>query len=102
MRTQTVTAIEVVTDTDKHGDSTVTQTERDVDGVLFEPQQATERTDSRSPGVTTPAKFYLPIALPLNADDVILDADGVRWDVVGGSAVWDDQTEVPVQRPNQV
>lgn len=98
MQTQTVTAIEVVTTTDDLGDTTTSQTERDVPGTLFEPQQATERTDSRSPGVVTPAKFYLPTALELNADDVILDAAGVLWQVEGGSSVWQDQTEVAVKR----
>lgn len=98
MQTQTVTAIEVVTTTDDLGDTETSQTERDVPGSLFEPQQGTERTDSRSPGVVTPAKFYLPIAIQLDADDVILDADGVHWDVIAGSSVWQDQTEVAVKR----
>lgn len=98
MRTQTVTAISVTVDTDVYGDSTTTQTEQQVAGVLFEPQQGTERTDSRSPGVVTPAKFYLPVALQLDADDVILDASEVPWEVIAGSSVWQDQTEVAVRR----
>lgn len=102
MHTQTVTAISVETTTDPLGDSTTTQTEQTIDGVLFEPQQGTERTDSRSPGVTTPAKFYLPVAIHLDADDLIVDADEVLWQVVAGSAVWQDQTEVAVKRTGQV
>lgn len=101
MQTETITAISVVTTTDDHGDSTTTQTERDIPGVVFEPMQSTERTDSRSPGVTSPAKFYLPIALELDADDVILRG-GVVWQVDGGSSVWGDQTEVPVKRAASV
>jgi len=92
-----VTVRQVVTTRDANGDSTTTSSTSTVTGVLFEPQQATERTDARSPGVVTPAKFYLPIALQLNADDEI-DSAGVTWQVVGGSSVWQDQTEVPVKR----
>lgn len=100
--TQVVTAIQVTTTTDDHGDETVVQTEQDVGGVLFEPQQATERTDTRSPGVTSPAKFYLPVPLALDSDDVILDADAVAWSVAGGSSAWGDRTEVPVVRGSAV
>jgi hypothetical protein len=55
MGTQTVVARQVTTATDPLGDSTTTTIETVVPGALFEPRQATERTDSRSPGVTTPA-----------------------------------------------
>jgi hypothetical protein len=102
MDTQTVTAIQVTTTDDGLGNTTTTQTEQTVSGVLFEPRQATERTDSRSPGVVTPAKFYLPIGLELDADDVIVDAAGVWWQVVGGSSVWGQDTEVPVTRASGV
>lgn len=102
MQTQTVVAIHVETTSDPYGNETTTQVEQSVSGALFEPRQATERTDPRSPGVTTPAKFYLPIALELDADDVIVDAAGVSWQVVGGSSVWGDQTEVPVARASGV
>jgi hypothetical protein len=102
MQTQTVVAIEVTTTTDDLGNSTTTQTQRDVPSALFEPQQATERTDSRSPGVVTPAKFYLPTPLQLDADDVIVDADEVWWQVIGGSSVWGNDTEVPVKRASAV
>lgn len=97
MQGETVTVISVTTTTDDHGDSTTTQTEQDVAGALFEPMQATERTDSRSPGVTSPAKFYLPIPIELDSDDVILRGE-TSWQVVGGSSVWGNQTEVPVTR----
>lgn len=97
MQTHTVTAVQVTTTTDEVGNQTYSTLEQDVTGVLFEPQQATERTDSRSPGVVAPAKFYLPVPLPLDADDEVLFA-GHIWSVVGGASVWEDQTEVPVQR----
>lgn len=99
---QTVTVHQIVTTTDVYGDSTTTETTSTVVGVLFEPQQGHERTDSNSPGVTTPAKFYLPTAFALDADDTIVDADGVTWQVVAGSSVWHDQTEVAVQRASAV
>lgn len=94
----TVTVIQVTTTTDDLGDQTTVTTQQVVDGVMFEPQQGVERTDPQSPGVVTPAKFYLPIPLQLDADDVIVDADGVRWNVTAGSSVWHDQTEVAVTR----
>jgi hypothetical protein len=102
MQTQTVTAIQVTTTTDELGNSTTETVETTVERVLFEPQQATERTDPRSPGEVTPAKFYLPVPLQLNADDEINDASGATWQVVGGSSVWGDQSEVPVQRASGV
>lgn len=98
MDTVTISVTRVVTTTDDLGNSTETTTQEAIPGCLFEPQQSTERTDSRSPGVITPAKFYAPVALPLDADDVVTDESGVQWQVVGGSAVWGDQTEVPVKR----
>lgn len=99
---QTVTVNQVATTTDAYGDTTTTTTSSTVEGALFEPQQGIERTDSRTPGVVTPAKFYLPAALTLDADDTIVDADGMTWQVVAGSSVWDDQTEVAVQRASVV
>ena len=99
---QTVTARRVTTTTDPLGDSTITVAETPVEGALFEPRQATERTDSRSPGVTTPAKFYLPVPLHLNADDEIIDAAGVTWQVIGGASVWGNDSEVPVERASAV
>jgi hypothetical protein len=98
----TVVVTAVVTTRDKYGDETTATTTQTVSGVMFEPMQATERTDSRTPGVTTPAKFYLPIPLQLNADDTITDAASVVWQVIGGSSVWIDQTEVPVVRASAV
>lgn len=99
---QTITARHVVTTTDRMGNSTTTETVTEVERCLFEPAQATERTDPRSPGVTTPAKFYAPVALQLDADDEITDADGVKWAVLGGSSVWGTRTEIPVQRTSEV
>lgn len=92
----TVTVIQVATTTDDLGDSTTATDETQVSGVLFEPRQGVERTDSNSPGVVTPAKFYLPVPLQLDADDAIIDAAGVRWEVIAGSSVWGSQTEVAV------
>ena len=101
MQRVTVTVVQVTTTTGPLGDSTISTLEQDVDGVLFEPKQATERTDARSPGVTTPAKFYLPVPLELDADDVILH-DGYEWQVIGGSSVWGSDTEVPATRASAV
>lgn len=92
-----VTVRTVVTTRDANGDSTTTPTTSTVTGVMFEPQQGVERTDQHSPGVVTPAKFYLPGAIALNADDEI-DAAGVTWRVVAGSSIWGNQTEVAVER----
>lgn len=92
-----VTVRAIVTTKDANGDSTTSSASTTHTGVMFEPEQSTERTDSRSPGVVTPAKFYFPTALALNADDEI-DAAGVTWRVKGGSSVWVDQTEVAVER----
>lgn len=97
-----VTVIQVTTTTDDLGDTTVESVEQEVGGVMFEPKQGVERTDPQSPGVVTPAKFYLPIPLQLDADDVIVDADGVWWSVTAGSSVWHDQTEVAVTRASVV
>lgn len=95
---QTVTVRSVTTVDDGIGNTIETPTTSTVPGVLFEPQQAIERTDSRSPGVVTPAKFYGPFPL-LDADDTITDAAGVRWQVIGGSVRWDaEHSEVPVKR----
>lgn len=99
---QPITVTAIVTTRDKYGDETTETSTQVVPGCMFEPQQSTERTDSRTPGVVTPAKFYLPIALTVNADDTITDAASVVWNVVGGSSVWVDQTEVPVVRASVV
>lgn len=99
---QTVTVTAVTTTTDDYGDTSTSTATTTVPGCMFEPMQATERTDAHSPGVVTPAKFYLPIPLQLNADDKITDAASVVWQVVGGSSVWVDQTEVPVKRASAV
>jgi len=87
----------VTTSTDLDGNTTSTRLERDIDGCLFEPQQSVERTDPRSPGVLSPAKFYAPEPVHLDADDEV-EAGGTTWQVVGGSMVWGTQTEIPVRR----
>lgn len=99
---QSVTVTAVVTTRDQYGDETTSTSTTSVTGCMFEPEQSTERTDSHTPGVVTPAKFYLPVALTLNADDTITDAASVVWNVQGGSSVWVDQTEVPVVRASVV
>ena len=97
METQTVTVRSVTTTDDGLGNTTEVVAEATVERVLFEPQQATERTDRNSPGVVTPAKFYGPFPA-LDADDTIVDAAGASWQVVGGSAKWGTESEVPVKR----
>jgi len=97
----TVTVRQISSTGDGLGNSVGTTANVTVGGVLFEPQQATERTDANSPGVVTPAKFYLPVPLQLDADDEIV-ADGITWQVIGGSSVWGTQTEVPVKRASAV
>ena len=98
---QTVTVRQVTTTDDGLGNTSETEVRTPVERVLFEPQQSTERTDSRSPGVTTPAKFYGPFP-PLDADDEIIDAAGMTWQVVGGAAKWGTDSEVPVKRASAV
>lgn len=102
--TEAVTIVSTVTTPDDMGDSTTTETREDIPGVLFAPSQIVERgsrgnmsAGTTQPGVMIPATFYLPVARQLNSDDVILH-DGLAWRVLGGSAVWGDQTEVPVER----
>lgn len=99
---QTVTVIRVTTTRNDYGDETTSQTEVDVEGALFEPKQGVERTDTHTPGVVTPAKFYLPGAHELDSDDVILDANSVAWNIVANSSIWVDQTEVPVVKAGAV
>ena len=101
---ETVTIVRTVTTPDDMGDATTTQTREDISGALFAPSHIVERgsrgnisAGTTQPGVTIPATFYLPVARELNSDDVIL-RNGVAWRVLGGSAVWGDQTEVPVER----
>lgn len=89
---------QVTTTTSNVGDTTDAVIESEVPVLQFEPAQPTERTDPRSPGVVTPAKFYFAAPLHLNASDQIVE-DGVTWEVVGGSSVWGGtHTEVPVSR----
>lgn len=102
MESVAVTARTVTTTRDDYGDSSQAVVELAIPGCLFEPSQATERTDRNSPGVVTPAKFYLPVPLHMDADDEIIDTAGVTWQVVGSSSVWGDQTEVPVMRASAV
>lgn len=104
IETVTVTAVKVTTAVDDLGDETETRTEHTIDGCLFEPQQATERSDNRSPGVVVPAKVYLPVALQLDADDLVRigGPDGTPWQVVARAAVWGDQTEVPIREVTDV
>lgn len=97
MDTVAVTIQAITSTTSPDGDTTVVSAGETIPGCLFEPQQATERTDPRSPGVVTPAKFYLPVPRQLDADDEIESA-GTTWHVIGGSSVWGTQTEVPVRK----
>lgn len=87
---------------DDLGDSTPGATSEASYTGVFEPQQFVERTDSRSPGVTSTAKVYLDVSLQLDADDEVELASGTTWRVVGGSSPWGMGTEIPVERVSDV
>lgn len=94
----TVTVVQVVTTRDALGRETYATTEQDVDDVMFAPLSPSERPDDQGAPLTVASgTFYLPVALQLNADDVILHA-GHEWRVTGGSQVWIDQTEAQADR----
>lgn len=94
------TLIKVTTTTDSHGNRTNAERPVPLPGpCLFEPAQSVERTDPRSPGVTSPAKLYVVGVLPepVKADD-ILEIDGLRWQVKGDGNDWSLGLEVALQR----
>lgn len=94
----TVTVVAVTTTRDGLGNETYATVQQDVGDVMFEPLAPLERPDtSGTPLTVVPGKFYLPVALQLNADDLILYA-GYEWRVEGGSQVWVDQTECATVR----
>lgn len=94
----TPTLVHTETVTDRYGNATKTVTETVMDTCLFEPEQSTERTDSRSPGVTTPAKLYCPPGVVPDADDKIR-IDGKLWEIVGKPAVWGNVgVEIAIKR----
>lgn len=81
----------------KAKDETKVPPETRVPGCLFEPEQSTERTDTRSPGVTTPAKLYTPGPAP-DSDDLV-QVNGKTWEVIGTPASWGDAgAEVALKR----
>lgn len=94
----TVTVVQVTTTRDKLSRETYETVEQDIADVMVAPVTRTE-LDKPSGGdtVAATATFYLPVALDLNADDLILH-DGHEWRVSGGSLVWVDQTEVTATR----
>lgn len=94
----TVTVVQVTTTRDALGRETYSTLEQDVDDVMFEPLSPSERPDAvGTPKTVVPGKFFLPIPLQLNADDLIL-YDGHEWRLDGGSQVWVDQTEISTSR----
>jgi hypothetical protein len=94
----TITVVQVTTTRSALGVETYETTEQDVADVMFEPLAPSERPDDAgAPKTVVRGKFYLPVALQLNADDLVLH-DGYEWRVEGGSQVWVDQTEVAAVR----
>lgn len=93
-----VTAVFVTrtTDEDRYGNKTTSQTEKKAPGCLFEPEQSTERTDTRSPGVTTPAKLYTP-GNPPGSDDLV-KVNGKTWEVIGVASWGPAGAEVALRR----
>lgn len=88
---------------DKYGNFTETWTVVEHAGCLFEPEQSSERTDSRSPGVTSPARLYMPATTPpITAAAVLalapgahvtagkLVLDGEAWSAEGNVERWPD------------
>lgn len=94
----TVIVVQVTTTRDGLGNESYSTVQQDVGDVSVAPELSTERPDSAgTPLTVVPARFYLPVPLQLNADDLILHA-GYEWRVEGGSQVWVDQTEVATIR----
>jgi hypothetical protein len=89
----TVSVIEVVTDTDDLGDSTMETFETVLEWALIAPRSSTERTDPRAPAVVTAASIYGPFGTALDADDLLVvsghspSMDGV-WQVEGMPGDW--------------
>lgn len=113
-RTVTIAAVAKSDDSDV-GDSTETHTFTEVERAIFEPERPLERTGDGQALVVRPAMFNLPGVHDLDADDLILEGaldvvvvddaivgGTVVWQVVGGSTVWLDRTEVPVTRATNV
>lgn len=94
--THIVTARAVTTTDDGLGNTTPTNVDTTVSGVLFAPEGATESVDAQSPTVIGRASLYG--AFPaLNSDDLIVHAatccDGSvfghgTWNVIGGTRGW--------------
>lgn len=88
--------IKTVTTTDRYGNTTKTTEEFPLQPCLLEPQQTTERTDPRSPGVTVPAKLYIVgQSAKIDSDDKFR-IDGKMWEIIGLSD-WGD-LEVAIKR----
>lgn len=93
-----VDRIRIVETTDPYGDTTRTEERTQLPKSLFEPEQSTERTDRRTPGVTVPAKLYVPPPGELRADDIV-EIAGQRWQVDGKPARWGNVgTEAALKR----
>lgn len=98
---RTVVLVAVVKTRSDVGDSTETETPTTVHGAIFEPERPLERTGDSRATVVRPAMWNLPGVHELDADDLVKDGD-VTWQVLGGSTVWLDRTEVPVVRVTNV
>lgn len=97
----TVTFVQVTTTRDRLGNETYETIEQDVDGVMVEPVPQTEQDDPNGTQlVVTRSRFYAPVVVDLNADDIVLHA-GYAWRVDGGSQVWVDQTVATAVRTSE-
>lgn len=83
------------------GDYTKATSYVEVEGAIFEPERAFQRTSERAgetqAHVLQPAAFNVPGVYLLNADDEVHEGDDI-WYVVGGSTIWLDRTNIPVSR----
>lgn len=94
---QTVQLVRVTVSEDELGnaeDPSTSSTE--IDGAIFEPERALERTSADQAPVLQPAVWNLPGVYTVDADDQIVHGD-TTWFVIGGGEVWLDRTKVPVQ-----
>lgn len=90
------------------GDYTEDPTTVEVEGAIFEPERAFQRTaeragDTQAP-VFQPAAFNVPGVYELTSDDEVHTGSGDDleiWYVTGGSTVWLDRTNIPVSRTRE-
>lgn len=101
---ETISLVTVTRTRDDFDNYVDVYTVTDVEDCNFEPEQSTERTDPRSPGVTSPARIYAPASCPAVPPSAIivrppgatLDDDGhlvitgEAWAVQGNVERWPD------------